>query len=200
MAKEFWDERYRDDEFVYGTEPNVYFKEVIDTLYPAKLLLPGEGEGRNAVYAARKGWKVDCFDISQEAKKKSMQLAEDYNVSIAYEVEDIHSYPWGDEIYDAVGLIYIHNPPDIRKLLHYRSVQSLKPGGMLILEAFHKDQMDYDSGGPRNEAMLYDLEEMERDFNGLQILESKREEIYLSEGRYHKGNAVVVRIKARKPS
>lgn len=200
MAKEFWDERYHDDEFIYGTEPNVYFKQVIDTLKPGKLLLPGEGEGRNAVYAARKGWKVDCFDISKVAKNKSMQLARDNKVSIGYEVEDIHSYPWPENLYDAVGLIYIHNPPDIRELLHYRSVQSLKPGGILILEAFHKDQMEYDSGGPRNESMLYDLEEMEKDFRALEIQESNRQQIYLSEGRYHKGDAVVVRIKARKPA
>ncbi len=200
MAKEFWDERYSEDEFIYGTEPNIYFKEVIDSLNPGKLLLPGEGEGRNAVYAARKGWRVDCFDISKVAKEKSMQLAKDHRVSIGYEVADIHSYPWSEELYDVVGLIYIHNPPDIRKLLHYRSVQTLKPGGVLILEAFHKDQMNYDSGGPRDESMLYDLDEMHRDFKDLQILESGRHEVYLSEGKYHKGEAAVVRIKARKPS
>jgi hypothetical protein len=54
----FWDERYADEEYVYGTTPNQYFKQELEKLTPGKILLPGEGEGRNAVFAATQGWKV----------------------------------------------------------------------------------------------------------------------------------------------
>lgn len=198
MSKEFWNKRYQADEFIYGTEPNVYFKKAIDSLKPGKILLPAEGEGRNAVYAARRGWVVDCFDLSKVAKQKALELAREYQVTISYDVADIHNYTWPNEIYDAVGLIYVHDSRDIRQLMHYRSVESLKPGGTLIFEAFHKDQLNYDSGGPRNEENLYDLEELEKDFKGLSIKELDRYEVTLSEGRYHRGEAAVVRLVAQK--
>ena len=141
MSKDFWNSRYRADEFIYGTEPNVYFREKLDRLQPGKILLPGEGEGRNAVYAARRGWIVDCFDISKVARDKALELAEEYGVSINYEVCDVHDFTWTSELYDAVGLTYVHNSPEIRELMHYRAATSLKSGGAMILEAFHKDQI-----------------------------------------------------------
>ena len=54
--KEFWDTRYAEIDFAYGKTPNTFFKDSIDKLTPGKLLLPADGEGRNAVYAATKGW------------------------------------------------------------------------------------------------------------------------------------------------
>lgn len=198
MSKDFWNTRYRADEFIYGTEPNVYFREKLDRLPPGKILLPGEGEGRNAVYAARKGWIVDCFDISKVARDKALELAKEYGVSINYEVSDVHDFNWTSELYDAVGLTFVHNTPEIRELMHYRAATSLKSGGAMILEAFHKDQLNYDSGGPRSDEMLYDLDELKRDFKNLEVEEIERREVDLDEGRFHKGEAVVVRLFARK--
>ena len=65
-----WDERFSADHYVYGKEPNQFFKDQIEHLEPGKALFIGEGEGRNAVYAASKGWSVDAVDISAEAKKR----------------------------------------------------------------------------------------------------------------------------------
>jgi hypothetical protein len=70
-----WNERYGADEYVYGKEPNGFLKEFIDNHPPGKILLPAEGEGRNAVYAASKGWEVTAFDFSEEGKKKALKLA-----------------------------------------------------------------------------------------------------------------------------
>ena len=82
----FWDERYSSIEFVYGTEPNIFFKDELDKLNTGNILLPGEGEGRNAVYAAVKGWNVDAVDFSIIAKEKALNLAEENSVSINYEI------------------------------------------------------------------------------------------------------------------
>ena len=79
--KEQWDNRYSADDYIYGIEPNSYFKSIIDSLKPGSLLLPGEGEGRNAVYAASKGWKVTAYDISTEGRKKAMALAKANNTA-----------------------------------------------------------------------------------------------------------------------
>jgi len=66
MSKDTWDQRYADSEYVYGTSPNDFFKQELDKLGPGKILLPAEGEGRNAVYAAEKEWDVWVFDQSEE--------------------------------------------------------------------------------------------------------------------------------------
>jgi hypothetical protein len=59
-----WDERYNLPEYIYGTEPNQFLKNFIQKNKPGKILLPGDGEGRNSVYAAQSGWKVYAFDSS----------------------------------------------------------------------------------------------------------------------------------------
>ncbi len=82
--KDFWNERYAAREYVYGKKPNQYFKKNIDGLTPVKILLPCKGEGRNAVYAAQKGWDVEAIDFSVEGKKKALSLALKNNVSINY--------------------------------------------------------------------------------------------------------------------
>lgn len=69
-----WDDRYKSEEFAYGEEPNNYLKEQLEKLNPSTILFPAEGEGRNAVFAAKLGWKVSAFDISEEGKTKPLNL------------------------------------------------------------------------------------------------------------------------------
>ncbi len=85
--KEMWDNRYSTEDYAYGIAPNVFFKEVIAKYkLKGKMLLPAEGEGRNAVYAAKNGLEVTAFDISLEGKNKAIKLAERENVKIKYEI------------------------------------------------------------------------------------------------------------------
>ena len=74
MSKEMWNERYSADEYAYGTSPNEFFRKNIEQLPPGKILLPGDGEGRNAVYAAALGWDVTAFDMSDEAEAARIVL------------------------------------------------------------------------------------------------------------------------------
>ena len=93
LQSNFWDERYSSEEYVYGVEPNQFFKQVLDKIpVPGKLLLPGEGEGRNAVYAAKCGWLVDAYDQSINAQKKALKLAEINDVIINYSVVDLAKF------------------------------------------------------------------------------------------------------------
>tara|TARA_X000000950_G_scaffold260222_1_gene329392 strand:+ start:219 stop:527 length:309 start_codon:yes stop_codon:yes gene_type:complete len=84
--KEFWDARYAQETYVYGKEPNNYFKKTLNLLKPGKILLPAEGEGRNAVHAASLGWEVFAYDFSEFAYKKAMKLAREKEVSINYQI------------------------------------------------------------------------------------------------------------------
>ena len=119
MDKEFWNQRYGANENVYGYEPNEFFKEQIDKLTPGTLLLPADGEGRNGVYAATKGWDVTAFDFSEVARNKALEFAGKMNVEIDYTVADINSYPFPRQ-FDVIALIYIHLDPPTRERFHKR--------------------------------------------------------------------------------
>ncbi|MCX7998787.1 MAG: methyltransferase domain-containing protein, partial [Leptospiraceae bacterium] len=108
--KEFWNERYSLEEYVYGESPNIYFKEKLDSLPKGKILLPCEGEGRNAVHAAQKGFEVFAFDQSEVAQKKAFKLANKYGVKINYDVYEMESANYKEQSFDVLGLIFAHFP------------------------------------------------------------------------------------------
>ncbi len=194
----FWDERYASEEYVYGLAPNAFFEECLPQLRAGRLLLPAEGEGRNAVFAAGLGWQADAFDFSPVARQKAEALAQNTGQSIRYVTDDISSFPWPENTYDAVGLFFVHVPQAQRVFLHHQVVRSLKPEGHVILEAFSPGQMAFSSGGPRNPDMLYSIHQLLSDFEGLEVLRMEAVETNLQEGRFHAGKAAVVRLFAKK--
>jgi len=196
--KSFWDQRYDTDEFVYGREPNDFFATSILSMRPGKVLLPGEGEGRNAIYAAELGWSVDAFDQSQVAMDKALKFAKEKSVHINFKACDLEGFPFKKANYDAVGLIFFHVPPALRKLLHQKAMESLKQGGELIMEAFHTTQLGMNSGGPRSPEMLYDKNILLEDFRELQVELMEETEVDLEEGLFHGGLAKVIRFRGRK--
>lgn len=195
---QFWNERYAEHEAVYGLQPNEFFKEQIDKLPPGKLLLPGEGEGRNAIYAAQQGWDVTAFDSSDVAIKKALKRAEQLGVHINYVHTDMEGFTAAAESFDAVGIVYFHLPPQARIVFHERVIQWLKPGGCIIMEVFNPEQLSKSSGGPKDITMLYDAAMLEEDFQALSDIHINMTETQLNEGDFHQGIASVTRMVARK--
>ncbi|HQS56504.1 MAG TPA: class I SAM-dependent methyltransferase [Sediminibacterium sp.] len=189
---EFWNQRYQSETYVYGEEPNDFFASQIVDIKPGNIIFPCEGEGRNAVYAAILGWKVQAFDGSLEGQKKAFLLASKNKVSIDYKVTDATIVEYPVESVDMVVFIYAHFAPDIRKSIHQKAIHWLKPGGRIILEAFNPNQVYNQSGGPKDPAMLYTKEIVTEDFEGLETnwLENIQKE--LKEGPFHNGLADVI--------
>jgi SAM-dependent methyltransferase len=192
--KEFWNKRFSAGEYAYGTEPNLFFLEQAEKLKPGKILFPAEGEGRNAVYAARLGWEVDAFDISTEAKQKAEKLAENNNVKIRFLVADFEDINYPKAYFDCLVLIYAHFKPEFRNRYHRSLLELLKPGGVILLEGFSKKQINMNSGGPKDIHMLFSRAELEKDFNSLSTIHITETEYILDEGKYHQGLAAVIRL------
>ena len=198
---DFWNERYGQEAYVYGVEPNRFFEEVLTTRIrkPGKILLPAEGEGRNAVFAATLGWDVEAFDISEAGRMKAHQLATDWHVSINYEVADFDQKDIPPASFDAVGLIYAHFHEDVRPYYFRKVFEALKPGGIVVMELFSKNHLAFnmvnpEAGGPKDQALLVSVEDVANEFSGLKIHQLEEVEIELAEGLYHRGRSAVIRF------
>ena len=201
--KEFWNQRYKDERYAFGEEPNEYLKEQLGILSPGKILFPAEGEGRNAVFAARMGWDVSAFDISEEGKKKAEQLAKKHGVKIDYTIMYMDQVDFDEGCFDAIALVYAHFHENVRNNYHQKINRWLKPGGHLILEAFSKEHIHFNTlnpavGGPKTLDMLYSVEDIRLDFPDHKVLDLSKEEIMLNEGIYHVGKGAVVRYHGQK--
>ena len=196
--KELWNNRYAKAGYAYGTEPNIFFKRSIDNFKPGKILLPGEGEGRNAVCAAKSGWEVKAVDFSESAKVKAFKLASEHNTSLEYEISNLTDFRASSSYFNCIGLIYVHLDPKTRNEFHNKLSDWLAPKGKIVLEAFSKNQIKYKSGGPKSQEMLLTLEELKKDFDSLNIELLEEVETNLFEGPFHSGKASVIRLIATK--
>ncbi len=197
--KDFWNQRYAEPQFAYGQKPNAFFKEELDKLSEkGTLLLPGEGEGRNAIYAAMSGWAVVAIDQSETARNKAMRWATELGAELEYAVTDLAELALPEGVFDAAGLIFVHLSPALRLQVHREVQKSIRSGGTILLEAFHPNQLGRASGGPKDENMLYTLHMLQKDFHHCTVLKASMEEVQLDEGRYHQGAASVVRLLLQK--
>ena len=195
--KEFWDARYNSSEFIYGIKPNEFFKNNLNKIKKGKILLPGDGEGRNAVYAAKNGWDVTAFDYSVSAKEKALHLAEENQVKINYITTEASAFSNNGK-FDNISIIYFHLPPKARLEFHRKLKHFLNVEGKVVLECFSKSQIDNRSGGPKDLNLLYSTKQLEADFDYLNIKLLEEKEIYLEEGEFHNGKASVIRMIAQK--
>lgn len=195
--RETWNTRYDTEKFIYGLNPNNFLKSFIENNPPGKILLPGDGEGRNAIYAAKNGWDVTAYDYSESAKKKALSLAKENNVKINYHNSNVEKFSSKDK-FDLISIIYLHLPPVIRKKFHIGLSKYLNANGKILLECFSKLQFTNSSGGPKNMDLLYSFKDIQDDFKDYNIELLEQKEIELNEGLLHQGKASVIRLIASK--
>jgi 2-polyprenyl-3-methyl-5-hydroxy-6-metoxy-1,4-benzoquinol methylase len=196
---QFWDKRYEELDYAYGKEANQFLTEQQHRLEPGiKTLVVGDGEGRNGVWLASQGLEVLSIDLSPVGLEKAEALAIEHRVKIQTLCADLTLWNWPEAEYNLVVAIYVHFAPEVRQQMHRAMLKALKPGGLLILEAFNMKQLqyqiEYDSGGPKIPAMLYDPKMLRQDFAGGKILELTETITELREGQYHNGKASVIRL------
>jgi SAM-dependent methyltransferase len=187
--------------YKYGTAPNAFVVEQAQRLAPeSRVLVPGDGEGRNGVWLARQGHRVTAMDGSQVGLDKAIALAAEHRVTLNTVHADLADWVPPPDAFDAVVLTFVHLPPAIRAQAHRRLAAALRPGGCFIVEAFHPDQLSLSSGGPRDISMLYTLALLREDLGDLleEVLASQQQ-VRLDEGPGHQGDARVTRWVGRRP-
>ena len=191
----FWDENYAIDGYRYGKAPNAFLVEQAGRFaVPADILVPGDGEGRNGVWLATQGHRVTSMDGSPVGLRKAEALAASAGVALNTVLGDLATWTPPPASADAVVLTFVHLPSTIRMDAHRRLATALRPGGWLLLEAFHPLQMGQTSGGPKSEEMLYTLSMLRADFAPILAEEFAWEgEVVLDEGTGHQGPVHVTR-------
>ena len=191
-----WDQNYRASAgYKYGEQPNAFVVAQAARLAPgSRILLPGDGEGRNSVWLAGQGHQVFAVDGSAVGIARAQDLAQRRGVQIDTTHADLADWSPAPGAFDAVVCTYLHLPPALRQPVHRALAQALRPGGLLLLEAFHPEQLPLASGGPKDVAMLYTLAMLREDFGAaLHELLAAETETRLDEGPGHQGLARVTR-------
>ena len=158
-----------------------------------------DGEGRNSVFLAKHGFTVDAFDISGAAIVKARRLAAASAVTVNYQLADCDSFSWKSGSYDGVAAIFVQfADPALRSRMFARIIESLKPGGILILQGYTQQQLEYRTGGPSNIEHLYTEVMLREAFAQLTILQLKSYESGLAEGTGHRGRSALIGLIARR--
>jgi SAM-dependent methyltransferase len=197
-TSKFWDERYRDEQFVYGESPNEYLAAQRERFRPGmRALVPGDGEGRNGVWLAEQGLDVVTVDLSEAGVHKARRLAAKRGVAIHAIQADLATWAWPVGEFDVVAAIFLHLPPDLRALVHRNMLRSLRPGGLLVIEAYRPEQVQYrqthgSRGGPPGAEMMFTEAMLREDFAHGEVVELASGDVDLKEGANHFGLGAVV--------
>lgn len=190
----FWDERYADEAYMYGTEPNDFLREHAHLIPSGPVLCLGAGEGRNAVHLARHGYAVTAVDGSAVGLEKARKLAAEAGVSIETVHADLADFEIEPGAWAGIVNIFCHLPPDLRERVHRAAVEGLRPGGVFLLEGYTPEQLNYGTGGPGKIEMLMAPDDLSRELGRLrfELFEARLREV--REGSKHTGEAAVVQI------
>ncbi len=194
----FWDERYAAHPDAYGRGPNAFLvREARRIPAGGRVVALAEGYGRNALWLARRGHPVVAVDASAVAVRLLRAAAAAEGLPVEAVQADLAT--WDPPPCDAVIAIFAHLPPVLRARVHGAAWEALRPGGVVLIEAFTPAQLARDSGGPKDPALLYSVALLAGDFPGAVLEVAREETVELDEGLFHRGEAEVVRIVARKP-
>ena len=197
-----WDRRYAGDGYRFGTAPNRFLASCGHLLAPGgRVLCVADGEGRNSVWLAARGFDVDAFDLSPVGVAKARRLAAERGVDVRLEVAGVDDWRWPDGVYDAVVAIFVQfAPPGMRRRLFARIARALRPGGVLLLQGYRPEQLAYGTGGPGVPDRLYTEHQLREELAALDIERLDAYDAEVDEGSGHAGMSALIDVVARRPA
>ncbi len=196
-----WDERYSAKEYAYGTEPNKFLEENVNSIPKGKVLSLAEGEGRNAVFLAKQGYSVTAVDGSLVGLNKARKLAEENGVVVEFIHADLADYDLGENRWDGIVSIFSPLPSSLRKQLYKKVEAGLRRNGVFLLEAYTPDQLKHGTGGGNSVDVMQSKKSISLELAGLKFTHLIELERDVKEGIYHTGiGAVVQAIGVKDPA
>ena len=197
-TRDFWNEKFANTEYVYGTEPNDFLVSAVTKLKRGATLSLAEGEGRNAVWLAQQGFTVSAIEQSEKGVGKTLRLALQRGVIVMAERGELETFHIQPNSWDLVVSIFAHTPQELRRKLHRQVVAGLKPGGVFVLEAYTPAQIANNTGGPKDASLMPTAELLRSELAGLVFDRIEEVEREVVEGSLHTGTAHVVQVVAHR--
>jgi len=196
-----WDSRYSEPGFAYGDGPNDFIAASFEHI-PAggPVLCLAGGEGRNAVFLAEQGFAVTVVDRSSVGLEKARALAAARGTAIETIHADLDGFLLGEGCWAGIVAVFAHLPPPVRRPLHRQVPAALRPGGVLLMEAYRPEQLAHKTGGPPALPMLYTLDELVADLAGLDWVRAAEVQREIHEGKYHHGQSATVQLIGCRPA
>lgn len=196
-----WEQRYAAVTQLFGSEPSELLVSERDRLHPGdRALAVGDGEGRNSVWLAEQGLRVTAVDLSWTAQQRAAQLAARRNVSVEFICGDFFEWTWPEAHYDIVTCIFVHLPPAQRQRLFELIWNATRPGGLILIEAYHRKQAGQNDAGPKDPAMLIDETELQTRFAAAEILKLTATATRIVVAGQYQGDGTAIHFVARRPS
>lgn len=195
-----WNRRFSAEGFLFGVEPNRWLRAHAGAWHPGdRVLAVADGEGRNSVWLAQRGLRVDAFDISPVGVAKAERFAAKHGVEVDFAVADAAQLAWPENVYEGVAAIFFQfADPALRARMFEGMVRCLKPGGTLVLQGYTPRQLEYRTGGPPIASHMYTAQMLREAFGALEIVELREYEEVIEEGTGHKGQSALIGLVARK--
>jgi SAM-dependent methyltransferase len=199
-AAETWNKRFGSADYAFGTEPNEWLREQAHVWQRGqRVLCVADGEGRNSVWLAAQGLRVDAFDIADVGVAKARQLAAAKGVNVNYTVADCDSFNYESGAYDGVAAIFMQFADPAMRERQFASIKRcLKPGGVLILQGYTPKQLEYKTGGPPQVSHLYTEALLREAFSDFKVLTLREYEAELKEGDRHSGKSALIGLVAQR--
>ena len=197
---ERWEKRFSVPDYVFGTEPNVFLKSQAAALPKSGAALAvADGEGRNGVWLAERGLDVLSIDWSPSALDKARALAKQRRVSLRTAQVDLTQYEWPAAAFDVIVAIFFQFlTPEERRQAFAGMRNGLKPGGLLLIEGYRPEQLNYKTGGPSLVENLYTRALLEAEFGDFSEVQITEHDSRTSEGTAHVGMAALIDLVGRK--
>jgi SAM-dependent methyltransferase len=197
---ERWESRFAAPEYLFGTAPNAFVKSQAHRLEPGqKALALADGEGRNGVWLAELGLDVLSLDFSANALRKARALAALRRVDLRFQQVDLATWPWPTAEFDVIVAIFIQfADPPFRQRIFGGIKTALKPGGLLLMQGYRPEQLNYRTGGPSQVENLYTTALLEDSFSDFASVEINEHDSMVDEGGGHAGMSALIDFVGRK--
>lgn len=199
--KEHWNERYQREAYLYGEAPNTFIYDIAQEIpFEGESLAIAEGEGRNALYLMKQAQlmnrtlKMTLWDYSEIGLAKAKARAEQENLCIQTECLDLNDANWPMNTVNNVFCVFGHFPSELKEKTLQGIRNVLKNDGWFVGEVYSKEQLQYKTGGPPVEDLLYELNDFLSVFSQDHVRHLFLGEVHRMEGKLHTGLCHVIQF------
>lgn len=201
MSDQFWETRYAQADRIFGDEPSellIRFQHLFTKGMTA--LAVGDGEGRNSAWLAQQGLIVTAIEQSRSAVEKAKVFADAHKVRVDFQCMNLHDYAWPQATFDLIISIFVHLPAADRESARHKILNSLRPGGLLMIEGYHLDHLTTGLRGPPDPQMYFTEASVMRDYASLETLYLKKNQTDVIESGVALGKGIALEYIGRKAS